>query len=78
MPMSPQVDPEIDLESDEEDEPEQPEPVSIAQARKHLEALRMYLLQSSQDRTETLKHVAVIEKDLEGSNLNQALIVFLV
>jgi hypothetical protein len=62
MPISPQVDPEIDPESDEEDEPEQPEPVSRAQEWKHLEALRMYLLQSSQDRTETLKYVAVIER----------------
>ena len=50
--------------SAEQEEEEVLQRISKIEASKHLQALKMYFMQSGEDRSESLKHLASIEKDL--------------
>jgi hypothetical protein len=58
--------PQVEQESDAEEAETEPEPaMTRAQAMKHLEDFKMFLLQSSEDRRTTLKLVTSIKNEME-------------
>jgi len=63
MPLSADV--QVEAESSDEEDEQEPVSVSKAEARKHLDALKLYFLQSAQDSSDTLKLIKSVEKKLE-------------